>query len=105
MYTLTYYVPIDAHHRVKQALFNCGAGKMGNYDECCWQVLGQGQFRPLKDSQPACGQLYQLETVAEYKVEMICVKEVIKQVLQTLLQEHPYEQPAYFILPVIDIPK
>ncbi|MCN4144734.1 MAG: hypothetical protein LC437_06680 [Thiohalomonas sp.] len=52
MYSISYYIPADAHERVKQALFACSAGKIGRYDECCWEVLGHGQFRAQKGTIP-----------------------------------------------------
>lgn len=54
--------------------FSAGAGN----DLCCWQALGQGQFRPLSGSDPFVGKEDELETIAEYKVEMVCVDECIK---------------------------
>lgn len=97
MYSLTYYIPLSDHARVKQALFDSGAGKIGQYDECCWELLGNGQFRPQNGSNPLVGQTGKLEQLAEYKVEMVCADEKIREVVETLLREHPYEQPAYFI--------
>lgn len=101
MYSLTYYIPPDDHQRVKQALFDCGAGKIGQYDKCCWEVLGNGQFRPLFGSKPRLGEIDQLNKVVEYKVEMVCHESVICEVVETLLREHPYEQPAYFFSQVM----
>jgi len=103
MYSLSYYIPPDDHERVKQALFDCGAGKTGQYDECCWEVLGNGQFRALAGSKPAQGKIDQLEKLAEYKVEMVCEEHTIRKVIETLLREHPYEQPAYFFPPVMTL--
>ena len=103
MYTLSYYIPQNEHARVKQALFDCGAGKIGNYDECCWEVLGNGQFRAQEHSNPSVGSVGKLEQLAEYKVEMVCADTVIRDVLKTLLREHPYEQPAYFVSQVITL--
>jgi hypothetical protein len=97
MYSLNYYIPQFAHERVKQILFDSGAGKIGQYDKCCWEVLGLGQFRPQKGSQPVLGQVGQLEQVQEYRVEMVCSDEKIRNVVVALLREHPYEQPAYFV--------
>lgn len=96
MYSLIYYIPPDEHERVKQILFDCGAGKIGQYDECCWEVLGNGQYRAKKGSQPTVGKMGRLEKVAEYKVEMVCEDSVIHAVIKALLKEHPYEQPAYY---------
>ena len=95
MYKLCFYVPESDLERVKNALFAKGAGHYKAYDQCCWQVRGEGQFRPLLNSQPYIGHLDQLEKVVEYKVEMICTDTSIKEVVQTLLGVHPYEEPAY----------
>ena len=95
MYKLCFYVPENATALVKNAVFEAGAGKIGNYDSCCWQTLGDGQFRPLDNSQPYIGQKGQLEIVAEYKIEMVCADEHIKAVIAALKKAHPYEEPAY----------
>ncbi|MEH6542063.1 MAG: hypothetical protein V7748_18580, partial [Halopseudomonas sp.] len=52
MYKLCFFVPASHVEQVKQAVFAAGAGRLGNYDSCSWQVLGQGQFRPLSGSEP-----------------------------------------------------
>ena len=53
MYKISVYVPENSVEKVKQALFDAGAGRIGNYDSCCWQTAGIGQFRPLENSNPA----------------------------------------------------
>lgn len=103
MYSLNYYVPEADHERIKYALFSCGAGKMGLYEHCCWEVKGQGQFRALAGSQPYIGHIGELEQIIEYKVEMICEDKKIKDVVEVLLKEHPYEQPAYFVCKVLTL--
>ncbi len=103
MYSLTYYIPPSDHERVKQALFDCGAGKTGQYDECCWEVLGNGQFRAQCGSKPTLGQIGRLEKVSEFKVEMVCEQSLIREVVEALLREHPYEQPAYFVTQVMTL--
>ena len=95
MYKLCFYVPENATDLVKNAVFEAGAGKIGNYDSCCWQTLGDGQFRPLDNSQPYIGQKGRLETVSEFKVEMVCADEHIKAVIAALKKAHPYEEPAF----------
>lgn len=97
IYQLSYYVPCADHERVKQALFDKGAGTMGRYAACCWEIKGSGQFQPLAGSQPSIGQVDQLTRLDEYKVEMVCQAEFIEQVVDALLEQHPYEQPAYFV--------
>ena len=95
MYRLSFYAPASHIEVLKQALFEQGAGRFGDYDHCCWQTLGQGQFRPLSGSVPYLGAIDRLETVAEYKVEMVCAAHLIKTVVEALLANHPYQQPAY----------
>ncbi|HDZ56034.1 MAG TPA: NGG1p interacting factor NIF3 [Pseudomonas xinjiangensis] len=95
MYKLCFFVPESDLGKVKQAVFDAGAGRMGDYDSCCWQVMGQGQFRPLKGSDPYLGQVGKLETVAEYRVETLCSADVIRDVVKALRQVHPYEEPAF----------
>jgi hypothetical protein len=95
MYQLSFYVPATHVDVVKQAVFDAGAGRIGNYDSCCWQVAGQGQFRPLPGSDPAIGGVGQLERVDEYKVEMVCEDALIVAAVAALKAAHPYEEPAY----------
>ncbi|CAD6881630.1 Bsu YqfO NIF3/CutA domain [Methylomonas albis] len=107
MYKLSFYVPVSHAEQLKQALFEQGAGRIGDYDNCSWQVLGEGQFRPLAGSEPYLGNIGEIQQVAEYKIEMVCADELIKTVVQTLLACHPYQQPAYEvykILGVTDLP-
>ena len=97
MYKLCFYVPEANLDAVKKAVFQAGAGKIGNYDHCCWQTLGQGQFRPLAGSQPAIGEPAsgKVEVVTEYKVELVCEDDLIAGVIQAMKEAHPYEEPAY----------
>lgn len=103
MYQLIFYVPATHLETVKNAVFSAGAGDFGDYDQCAWQILGQGQFRPNANSQPYLGQPERLETVPEYKVEMICVAERINAAVAALLAAHPYQQPAYAIYKMLEI--
>ncbi|WP_096087236.1 YqfO family protein [Agaribacterium haliotis] len=95
MYKLGFYVPEDALETVKAALFNAGAGRIGDYEHCCWQTLGTGQFRPLAGAQPHLGELGKLEKVDEWRVELVCADSEVKAVMAALKQTHPYEEPAY----------
>ncbi len=98
MYKLCYFVPESHLEQTKSALFAAGAGRIGDYDSCAWQCLGQGQFRPLEGSDPFVGQTGALETVDEYKVELVCADELIHDALKALKQAHPYEEPAYEVM-------
>ena len=103
MFKLCFFVPESHVELVKDALFEQGAGKIGDYDCCAWQVLGAGQFRPLQGSQPYIGETEKITRLSEYKVEMVCADQLIKQVVKTLLQVHPYEEPAYEVYPVFAV--
>lgn len=100
MYQIVFYVPESHCDKVKLALFNAGAGKIDDYDNCAWQVLGSGQFRALKGSDAFIGEVDKLQHVAEYRVEMVCEKSTIKPVLHALLENHPYQTPAYHVVEV-----
>jgi hypothetical protein len=95
VYKLAFFVPESHVEPVKSAVFAAGAGRIGAYDQCSWQVLGQGQFRPLNGSQPFIGQNGVVEHVQEWKVELVVADELIQQVVVALKQSHPYETPAY----------
>ena len=98
MYKIGFYVP-DAHvEPVKQAMFAAGAGRIGNYDSCCWQTSGQGQFRALDGSQPFVGQQGVVERVPELRVEMVCEESVLKPTIAALRATHPYEEPAFDVV-------
>ncbi|KYQ88990.1 hypothetical protein DLAC_10206 [Tieghemostelium lacteum] len=95
MYKLCFFVPKTHVENVKNAIFQAGGGVLGNYDRCCWQTLGIGQFRALKGSNPFIGDIGTTETVEEYKVEMVVETQSIKHVISALKQSHPYETPAF----------
>ncbi|MGO1462675.1 MAG: NGG1p interacting factor NIF3 [Marinobacter sp.] len=97
MYKICYFVPETHLEKTRQALFDIGAGCIGEYDSCAWQCRGQGQFRPLEGSDPFLGENGQLEVVDEFKVELVCRDDLIKQAVAALRQAHPYEEPAYEI--------
>lgn len=97
MYKICYFVPETHLEKTKQALFEIGAGRIGDYDSCAWQCSGQGQFRPLEGSTPFLGERGALEVVAEFKVELVCTDELIRKAVAALKQAHPYEEPAYEI--------
>ena len=100
MLKLTVYIPETHVEQVKAALFAAGAGRYANYDCCAWQVLGQGQFRPLEGSKPHIGKTNVIERVPEYRVEMIVPEDAVAAVLVALKGAHPYEEPAYDLVSI-----
>ena len=97
MLSLIVYIPESHLEEVKNAMFQAGAGKMGNYDSCAWQAKGEGQFRPLENSNPYLGTQGTIEKVPEWKVELVCEDALIHQVIAAMKAAHPYETPAYLV--------
>jgi hypothetical protein len=95
LYSLVFYVPESHVEEVKRAVFDAGAGRIGDYRCCAWQVPGTGQFEPMEGSQPFLGQQGRLERVDEFRVEMVCVDDSIESVIRALRDAHPYDEPAF----------
>ena len=95
MFKVVVYVPTSHVEVVKQALFSAGAGKIGDYEQCCWQIEGRGQFCPSPGAKPYLGTVNKLECVSEYKLELVCDHRFIKAAVKSMIDAHPYEEPAY----------
>lgn len=102
-YQIIFYVPKEYCEAVKEAMFKAGAGEIDNYKACSWQSLGEGQFQPMSGSNPFLGEKGRLEKVAEYKVEMFCQGDRIKEVIGAMKKAHPYEVPAYGVVRLEEI--
>lgn len=105
-YKLIFRVPPSHLEVCKQAVFTAGAGTYpgGMYGECCFEVLGMDQFRPTDKSTPFIGKPGQLERVAEYRVETLCVGEdVMRNAVKALRKAHPYEQVVIEVVQLVDI--
>lgn len=102
MFKICFFVPVDYAEVVKQAVFNAGAGKIGNYECCSFETKGIGQFKPLKGSSPFIGNVDQIEKVEELKVEMVCSDDCLQAAILALKKNHPYEMPAYDIIKLED---
>ena len=98
LYKIELYVPESHLAAVKTAMFEAGAGRVGNYDCCAWQTRGEGQFRPLDGSMPFLGNQGQIETVIEHKLEMVCEEQCLEAVIAALKRAHPYEEVAYTVI-------
>lgn len=103
MLKLIYYVPESHLESTKQAIFSAGAGGIGNYEHCAWQVKGIGQFKPVKGADPYIGELGELEQVDEWRVETIVIEENARTVAKALKASHPYEEPAFEFIQLIEI--
>lgn len=96
MLSLVFYVPENDLEKVKNAMLDAGGGRIGNYDRCCWQTKGVGQFRPLAGANPAIGEVGEVEKLDEWKVEMVVAPDKIQAVIAAMKKAHPYETVAYY---------
>ncbi|MFP5526903.1 Nif3-like dinuclear metal center hexameric protein [Peptococcus simiae] len=94
-YKLRVFVPESHLDSLKEALLAAGAGNQGDYDQCAWQVTGQGQFRPKERANPYLGEAGQVETVPEVVLELLLSSPALPAVLAAMHQAHPYEEVAY----------
>lgn len=96
---LVVYAPPDAAQAVIDALAAAGAGRVGPYDRCAFTSPGRGTFRPLLGAHPLIGAVGEVTEVAELRVEMVLPRRCRGSVVRALRQVHPYEEPAYSIIP------
>lgn len=94
---LTYFVPADRAEEVRQAVFDAGAGVIGQYAGCSFNLEGTGTFTPLEGAQPFSGNVGQPEEARESRVEVMMPTYLRSKVLQALFAAHPYEEVAYYL--------
>jgi dinuclear metal center YbgI/SA1388 family protein len=95
LFKLATFCPHDHTTAVLDALFEAGAGHIGDYDECSFKVTGQGSYRPLEGSDPFVGEQGKRHHEKEDKIEVIVEQHRRSRVLQALFLAHPYEEVAY----------
>ncbi len=94
------YVPQSFAEKVRDALFSAGAGTIGNYQYCSFTQEGKGTFHPLDNAHPYIGKVGSTETVHENKVEVLVMPDKLSSVISAIYATHPYEEPAFDILPL-----
>lgn len=102
-YRISFYVPETHAEAVKNALFEAGAGRYDNYEQCSWETRGIGQFRAKDAATPFLGSVGKLERVEELRIEMVCSEECLLPALRALVNSHPYEEPAYDAVSIISL--
>lgn len=100
---LVVFVPESHHEEVFQALGEAGAGWIGQYSHCTFNVQGVGTFKPNKEANPFIGTKGKIEKVNEIRLETVVTEDNMKQAVAAMLQAHPYEEVAYDIYP-LDLP-
>lgn len=97
---LVVFVPAEHAGTVRKALGDAGAGWIGNYSDCTFNLQGTGKFRPLEGTNPFIGAHGKLQQVEEVRIETIIKKEDTARVLAAMLEAHPYEEVAYDLYPL-----
>lgn len=97
---LVTFVPVAEAEKVRMALFEAGAGHIGNYDSCSFNQNGTGTFRGNDLTNPYVGEKNQLHSESEIRIETIFPKHIQSLVISALLKAHPYEEVAYDIYPL-----
>ena len=96
------FLPPEAVETVCQAITAENAGVIGNYDNCFATSEVEGHWRPLKNANAYIGNVGEIETAREIKLEVNCHKKYVSAVLKTIKAVHPYEEPLINVLPVIN---
>jgi dinuclear metal center YbgI/SA1388 family protein len=94
---LVTFIPKEHVEIVLAAIHRAGAGQIGHYKNCSFQVSGRGTFMPDEEANPHMGQANKQEIVEEIRVEVIFPSHLEIPVLEALKQSHPYEEVAYYI--------
>lgn len=97
---LVTFCPAAYAEKLREALFNAGAGYIGKYDSCSFNLQGEGTFRALDGAKPFVGKISELHTELEVRIETIFPKHLESRIIQTLKQNHPYEEVAFDIYAV-----
>ena len=97
------FVPKNNINEVSEAMFNAGAGKIGNYEEVSFQLEGKGSFRPVKNAKPAEGSLGELSIVEEFRFEVLVSNHLVGNVVDAMKSSHPYEEVAYELYPISNV--
>ncbi len=101
---LVSFVPRQEAETIRKAITDAGAGSIGDYAGCTFTTEGTGRFRPLAGSDPAIGQVGEPEQVAESRVEAVFPRHRRQRVIEAMRAVHPYQEPAFDVLELADIP-
>jgi dinuclear metal center YbgI/SA1388 family protein len=99
-YKIIVFVPENNLETVSKAVFSAGAGIIGEYKNCSFRTNGHGTFKGSEKANPTIGKKNNFEVVEEVRFEFIVNAWKLKSVISALMQSHPYEEPAYDIIPL-----
>lgn len=92
MYKIITFVPVKDAQKVRQAIGDAGAGVLGNYHHASFSVRGVGRFIPDKGAHPTIGEIGEMSEVDEERIEVICERDKVKNVVAAIKKSHPYEE-------------
>lgn len=95
LFKLIVFIPKDHLSVVENAMFNAGAGNIGNYSEVSFYTEGNGNFKGNENANPAMGKKLTRHTEPEYKTEVIVPSHLLQNVVNAMVKAHPYEEVAY----------
>lgn len=98
--TIAVAVPESHAELVREAMLKAGAGRIGEYSCCSFSVRGMGRFVPNRRANPFVGKEGVLEEVIEERIETICNKDILEDVLEEIKKAHPYEEMNIDIFPI-----
>ena len=99
---LVWFVPAEALEATRDAVFEAGGGRIGDYTRCSWYTAGTGTFLGGVGTEPAVGESGREEHVPEVRVETVVPEGRIRDAIVALKLAHPYEEPAYDVYPLLD---
>jgi hypothetical protein len=97
---LVVFVPREALDAVRGALFEAGAGRIGDYERCSWYTEGTGTFLGGEGTDPSVGNKGREERVMELRLETVFPADRQAEIVQALRSAHPYEEPAFDVYPL-----
>ncbi len=103
LYKLVVFCPVDAAENVRNAIFNAGAGEIGNYSWCSFNSEGIGTFKASEKASPYVGKIGEVHREAEVRVETVVPSYFLKGVISAMIDAHPYEEVAYDLFPMANV--
>lgn len=103
-YKLVVFVPGPEVASLRAALSAAGAGVIGHYTECSFELAGRGTFRGDETTNPTVGRKLTLEHAEEVRLEMVAPAGRVRDVVRALYASHSYEEPAFDLYPLHELP-
>lgn len=102
MYKIVTFVPVKDADKVRLAMGDAGAGVLGKYHHASFSTRGIGRFTPGKGAQPTIGEVGKLQEVEEERIEVICQRDKVKDVIAAIKLTHPYEEVPLEVYQLVD---